>query len=152
MALPNIFSQDVTNQIILRINALTPSTTPQWGTMSAAQMLSHCNVTYEMVYDDIHPKPSGFMKFILKLLVKGKVVGQKPYSKNSSTAPQFLIKGDREFEVEKERLVSYLKMTEAAGAAKFEGKESHSFGALTSTEWNNMLYKHLDHHLTQFGV
>lgn len=152
MALPNIFSQDVTNQIIMRINALTPSTTPQWGTMSAAQMLSHCNVTYEMVYDDIHPKPSGFMKFILKLMVKGTVVSEKPYGRNVRTAPQFSIEGDREFEVEKERLVSYLKMTEAAGAAKFEGKESHSFGALTSTEWNNMLYKHLDHHLTQFGV
>jgi hypothetical protein len=37
-------------------------------------------------------------------------------------------------------------------AAHFEGKESNSFGALNSTEWNNMLFKHLDHHLNQFGV
>jgi hypothetical protein len=31
-------------------------------------------------------------------------------------------------------------------------KEPLSFGALTKTEWSNMLYKHLDHHLTQFGA
>ena len=34
----------------------------------------------------------------------------------------------------------------------FDGKESHSFGPLNKTEWNNMFYKHADHHLTQFGV
>ena len=34
----------------------------------------------------------------------------------------------------------------------FNGKESHSFGILTVTEWNNSFYKHLDHHLNQFGV
>ncbi|MCJ8164098.1 hypothetical protein MKJ04_04535 [Pontibacter sp. E15-1] len=31
-------------------------------------------------------------------------------------------------------------------------QESHSFGRLSSQEWNNMFYKHLDHHLSQFGV
>ena len=35
---------------------------------------------------------------------------------------------------------------------RFEGKESNSFGPLTKGEWNNMFYKHLDHHLSQFGV
>jgi len=25
-------------------------------------------------------------------------------------------------------------------------------GKLTAVEWSNMLYKHLDHHLRQFGV
>jgi hypothetical protein len=38
------------------------------------------------------------------------------------------------------------------GADAFEGKESNSFGKLTASEWNIMMYKHLDHHLTQFGV
>ena len=42
--------------------------------------------------------------------------------------------------------------TQELGEAHFEGKESHSFGPLNKTEWNNMFYKHADHHLTQFGV
>ena len=41
---------------------------------------------------------------------------------------------------------------EAEGAAAYEGKESASFGVLTAQEWSNQFYKHMDHHLTQFGV
>jgi len=38
------------------------------------------------------------------------------------------------------------------GALYFEGRESLSFGKLTSKEWNNLFYKHIDHHFTQFGI
>ncbi|MGM9478624.1 DUF1569 domain-containing protein [Pedobacter sp. GSP4] len=148
----NIFQPAVTSEIIERINHLTPTTPQLWGKMNVAQMLAHCNVTYEMVYDDIHPKPGPFMKFILKLLVKGLVVSEKPYPKNNHTAPQFIIKDEKQFEKEKARLIDYLNKTQALGEAHFDGKESHSFGRLTKTEWNNMFYKHLNHHLSQFGA
>jgi ribonuclease HIII len=26
-----------------------------WGKMNAGQMLAHCNITYEMAYENIHP-------------------------------------------------------------------------------------------------
>jgi hypothetical protein len=152
MALPNIFSTEVASQIIERINMLQPSTIAQWGKMDVAQMLAHCNVTYEMVYEDKHPKPNPVMKFVLKLLVKNKVVNEEAYPKNSRTAPQFLIADTRIFEQEKERLISNIQKTQTLGAVHFDQKESHSFGKLSSQEWNNMFYKHLNHHLNQFGV
>ncbi|OXA97245.1 hypothetical protein B0A75_17695 [Flavobacterium oncorhynchi] len=148
----NIFLKEDCDHFINRINYLKPDSQGLWGKMSVDQMLAHCNVSYEMVYEDVHPKPNGFMKFILKLLVKSKVVDDKPYPKNNQTAPQFIIKGNRDFETEKKRLVSYLIRTQTLGANEFEGKESHSFGKLTSKEWNNMFAKHLEHHLSQFGV
>ena len=148
----NIFEEKETNNVINRINKLKPTTRPQWGKMSADQMLAHCNVTYEMAFETKHKKSNGFTKLMLKLFVKNTVVGEKPYKKNSRTAPQFLIVDARNFEEEKERLVNYLKKTQSLGADYFEGKASHSFGKLTKTEWNNMFYKHLNHHLTQFGV
>jgi hypothetical protein len=49
-------------------------------------------------------------------------------------------------------VVEYLKKTEELGEKYFDGLESNSFGKLTTIEWNNLFYKHLDHHLTQFGV
>lgn len=148
----NIFQKAVTNEIIDRINKLTPESPALWGKMSVSKMLAHCNVTYEMVYDNIHPKPNAFMKFILKNLVKGKVVSEKSYQKNGQTAPQFIIKDEKEFEKERARLIGYINKTQELGETHFDGKESHSFGKLTKTEWNNMFYKHLDHHLNQFGV
>lgn len=152
MALPNIFTKSVAEGVIDRINQLTASTQPKWGKMSVDQMLAHCNVTYEMVYEDKHPKPNTFVRFILKLLVKGKVVSEESYQQNGQTAPQFIMKGDKDFDVEKNRLINFIKKTQELGEGHFEGKESHSFGALNKTEWNNMFYKHLNHHLTQFGV
>jgi hypothetical protein len=152
MALPNIFKKEVVDGVISRINKLTPDSQPQWGKMTAEQMLAHCNVSYEMAYEDKHPKPNFLMGIILKALVKNKVVGELPYKRSTPTAPAFIIKDDRDFETEKARLISYIEKTQQLGEAHFDNKTSHSFGKLSITEWNNMFYKHLDHHLTQFGV
>ena len=148
----NIFLDETTTKVIGRINNLKPESTPNWGEMQVAQMLAHCNVTYEMVYEDIHPKPNAFMKFILKAFVKKQVVSEKPYPRNGKTAPQFLIKSEKDFNTEKRRLIDYIEKTNALGESHFDGKESHSFGKLNKVEWNTMFYKHLDHHLKQFGV
>ena len=148
----NIFTREIAGGIIDRIDRLESDTKPLWGKMSVGQMLAHCNVTYEMVYENKHPKPNTFKRFLLKLFVKKIVVSEKPYKKNSRTAPEFLIREDKNFEIEKVRLTSYIKKTQELGETHFDGKESHSFGVLTKAEWNNMFYKHLDHHLTQFGV
>lgn len=148
----NIFKPEVTSEIINRIAFLTAASRPNWGKMSIEQMLAHCNVTYELVYDEKHSKPNGFIKFIMKMLVKNTVVNEKPYKRNGQTGPQFIIKDDRNFEIEKTRLINYLIKTQQLGEAHFDGKESHSFGILTKNEWNNMFYKHIDHHLTQFRV
>lgn len=92
------------------------------------------------------------MRLVLKLIVKRVVVGEKPFKKNNPTAPAFIIKSDKDFETEKARLIGYIAKTQKFGENEFDGKESASFGVLNKTEWNNMLYKHLNHHLTQFGV
>lgn len=149
----NIFDKAITDEFIDRIEKLNENTEKVWGTMNVGQMLAHCNVTYELIYEgNQSPKPKGFKKFMLKALVKPIVVNEKPYKKNSRTAPDFLIKEGKDFAAEKTRLIDYMKKTQELGVNHFEGKESHSFGPLNSTEWNNMFVKHLDHHLSQFGV
>ena len=148
----NVFDSNDTKDILDRINKLTPATEKVWGTMTIAQMLAHCNITYELVYDDKHPKATGLKRFLLKLFVKSTVVNDKPYPKNGRTAPVFIVDSEKKFETEKKRLIEYIQKTQQLGTAHFEGKESNSFGALTSKEWNAMFYKHLDHHLSQFGV
>lgn len=152
MALPNIFTKDVSESIVQRINQLKPDTPAQWGKMNVAQMLAHCNVTYEMVYENKHPKPNFLMKLLLKSFVKKAVTNETPYRRNTKTAPAFVIKDTKDFETEKNRLISYVNKTQQLGEANFDRKASHSFGTLNKTEWNNMFYKHLDHHLNQFGV
>lgn len=152
MSLPNIFDAAVTQQIVARIEKLQPSSTPLWGKMNVGQMLAHCNVAYEMVYENKHPKPNAIMRLILGWFVKKGVTNEVPYKQNMRTAPVFIMQGSKQFEEEKHRLVNYIKRSQAEGVAVFDGRESLSFGKLMAKEWSNMFYKHLDHHLRQFGV
>ena len=148
----NVFTKSGSNSFVERINQLTPSTPHQWGTMSVDQMLAHLNVSYDMVFTNKYPKPSGIAKWMLKLFVKKKVVGPKPYPKNGRTAPQFVIKEEKSFQDEKQKLVDFIQKVQELGEIHFDGLVSHSFGPLTKNEWNNMFAKHLEHHLAQFGV
>lgn len=148
----DVFDKIDSDEIIARINKLETNSKGLWGKMSVDKMLAHCNVTYEMVYSTIHKKPSFIMRLILKAFVKNKVVSEELYAKNQRTAPMFIISKEKDFEKEKLRLIEYIEKTQSFGGDYFDGKESHSFGSLTTSEWNNMFYKHLDHHLKQFGV
>jgi hypothetical protein len=150
--LPDIFCKAVSREVINRIEKLSSQTQPVWGKMNVAQMLAHCCVSYEYIYENKYKPPGFLMKLILKNMVKKIVVNESPYKRNNRTAPDFLITDERDFEIEKERLIAYILKTQELGKSYFKGKESHSFGKLSCTEWNNMFYKHLDHHLTQFGV
>lgn len=152
----NIFEPDGANTLISRIEQLTPDSQPGWGKMNVAQMLAHCSRPFETVYDPEYakkyPRPNPFFRFIIKLLVKPIVIGEKPFKKNVRTAPEFIISDERDFVKEKERLTSFIKQVHKEGAAAFHERENHSFGRLTSDEWSMLFYKHTDHHLTQFGV
>lgn len=152
MTLLNIFDSKTTEKTFERLEKLNYMSKPQWGKMNVAQMLAHLNVAYDLAYERIPYKSSGFKKFILKLLVKPLVVSEKPYKKNSHTAPEFIIADERDFEKEKSKFIDNVKQTEAHGAKYFEGKVSTSFGPMTAKEWSTQFYKHIEHHFTQFGV
>lgn len=152
MAIPSVFDASTTANSLERLNKLSAQSTPLWGTMNAAQMLAHLNVSYDIAYGKKEVKMGGFGKLMMKLFVKKIVVGEAPYKKNSRTAPYFLIADDREFNAEKEKLAAYIQQVEKDGPTAFEGKESAAFGKLSSKEWSNQFQKHLNHHFEQFGV
>ncbi|HIE46044.1 MAG TPA: DUF1569 domain-containing protein [Flavobacteriaceae bacterium] len=149
----NIFDKEIAREVIERINTLNSNTKASWGKMNVSQMLAHLNVQYEIVYEnDKFPKPNFIVDFILKTFVKKKVVSSKPFPKNGKTAPYFVISSQKDFDKEKERLIKYISITQANGIDILLPRKTKSFGKLTAQEWNNLFYKHLDHHLTQFGV
>jgi len=152
MKIKNIFTPPVADQFISRINKLSASTANQWGKMDASQMMAHCNVSYEMAFDENYKKSSPFLRFILKNLAKKGLVNETSLKKNGSTATEMIIKTPKVFEVEKNKLISNISHIVDKGENYFDHKDHPGFGVMTKQEWNNFYYKHLDHHLTQFGV
>lgn len=152
MTYPNIFDKEVTDALIARFESITKDSQPQWGKMNSAQMLAHVNVAYEKALNPGTKKPPFLMRLMLKQFVKPIVVTDKPYKKNSRTAPEFLITDERILEAERKKLIENMRKIQEMGAEAFDGKENISFGQLTPDEWNTMFYKHADYHLKQFNA
>jgi ribosomal protein L17 len=152
MSILNVFDPQTTRTVLKRLESLTPQTQPLWGTMDAAKMLAHLNVAYDMAFERLIVKQNLVQKLLMKLVVKNAVTNTKPYTKNLRTAPQFLIASAKDFEKERNAFIQNIIEVEQKGTSYFNGKISQSFGPLTATQWNNMFYKHIDHHFKQFGI
>lgn len=75
----------------------------------------------------------------------------KTWLKSLPTASALKTKEEKEIGVETEKLK--LIITEFYALNKREKWHPHPlFGVLTHKQWGKMQYKHLDHHLRQFGV
>lgn len=145
----SIFDPETQREIRSRIGQLTPETRGQWGKMDAAQMLCHCTRGIKVPLGEFSLKPS-WLRFIGRFF-RSMATSDKPFGKNSPTAPEFIVADSRIFEEEKKNLLACLdKLAEGQSAIVFFN--NGFFGPLTAAEWGQFLYKHTDHHLTQFGV
>jgi hypothetical protein len=152
MALPDIFSPETTNELFRRIDLIRSETPALWGKMSASQMIKHCHVPYLQALGYDQKKPSLMARFLLKYVFKKSMINEVPYKPNLPTAPAFIVKGEPMLDTEREKLKQLIRETEQKGKAWFEGRKQLAMGPLKAVEWNNLLYKHIDHHLRQFGV
>ena len=71
---------------------------------------------------------------------------------DSPTDPGFIVTGPRDFVSEKARLTALVNRFCDAGSAAADGRVHSFLGRLSGEEWGRMMWKHLDHHLRQFGA
>jgi len=146
------FYDDGTYQALReRIAQLTPDRAPEWGKMTAAQTCAHCAEVAEVANGKALLGTPWYVR-LLGPLVKKLVTGDKPYPRGTRTHPQYLIHSDLDFEEQKDRLLEAMKAMHLAGAAQAAEARHPIFGAMTAEEHGWVTYKHLDHHLAQFGV
>jgi hypothetical protein len=148
----NVFNWDDTQELIQRIEILHAGSIALWGKMKVDQMVAHCCVPYEYIFQERNDAPPLLMRWMLRLFFKKAMVNEVPYQPNTPTAPMFVKADEYSLTEQKIRLIQYIKRVCDLGSAHFEGKKQISLGTLTANEWNGLLYKHLDHHLRQFGV
>lgn len=147
----SMFEPEGYREIQDRISKLEPDQAAKWGKMSAPQMLHHCQKAFEIPLgiSTIKP-PGGMMKLAFKLF-KHTLYNDKPWGKGLRTAPEFIVKDQRDFETEKTRLLQLADEFHEKGVA-YPWPVHPAFGKLSPEQWGKMQYKHLDHHLRQFGV
>jgi Protein of unknown function (DUF1569) len=147
----NLFDAGVYNEIIQRIDKLTAQSQRQWGKMNVAQMLAHCKEAFKVPLSD-KKIPRMFLGLLVGWMVKAKLYNDSPWKRNLPTAPNFIIKDERDFEKEKKELTSLINQFYNGGPGNV-GRFPHPlFGSFTTEQWGKSMYKHLDHHFQQFGV
>lgn len=145
----NLFTSTAT--LVERINKLTADKKAIWGKMTVSQMLAHCQEPLYIALGEKHLK-GGLMAFLFGKIAKNQLLRDQPFKRNLPTAPGFVIKDERNFETEKNKLVTLLHKFGKTDPEEIAKKPHPFFGNLTAEEWNTLQYKHLDHHLNQFGV
>ena len=147
----NLFEKETVEEVIERLDGLEPEAQRQWGKMDVAQMLAHCASVLEMASGKINP-PRMLIGRILGPFVKPIYTNEKPFSPNSPTDKKLMVRDSRDFSREKTHLKDCLREFQQGGEAKCTRHPHPFFGSLTPAEWSRGMYKHLDHHLRQFGA
>ena len=150
--LPNIYLRETTTEFIRRINCLSGNENPLWGKMNVGQMLSHCCLPYQQILGENTDRPPLIMRVLMQWFFRKAMTNDQPYRKNLPTGPKFIRTGTHDVSEERQRLISYVEAIELLGPEGLASIPSLSLGKLSAVEWSNMLYKHLDHHLRQFGM
>lgn len=147
----NLFTKDAYTEITNRIHALTPETQRQWGKMNVAQMLAHCKEAFTVPLSE-KKLPRMFIGLLIGWAFKKKLYNDEPWKRNLPTAPNFIIKDERDFEKEKKELLDLVSRFHDGGTEKVGLYPHPVFGTFSSEQWGQAMYKHMDHHLMQFGV
>lgn len=148
----NLFQPDALADVHDRLRRLRPDSARQWGTMTPAQAVAHCASGLELALGERRP-PRVMMGRLLGWAIKPLALGDDaPMRRNSPTVPTMVVADARDLDVERRRLQAMLDRFAAAGPAGCTTHPHSFFGRLTPDEWAVLMYKHLDHHLRQFGA
>ncbi|HUR12171.1 MAG TPA: DUF1569 domain-containing protein [Flavitalea sp.] len=147
----SLFNAADNQELIDRINLLTPAAKPVWGKMHVAQMLAHSQAPLKVAFGELKLK-KGLFGMLFGRIAKRKMLAAPVFKKNLPTDKNFLVQHDVNFEEERKKLVALVQRFHQSGAKGIMMDDHPFFGKLTSEEWDILQYKHLDHHLRQFGV
>ncbi len=147
----SLLEPKVQQEILDRINTLARDTQAHWGEMDVAQMMAHCAEVQE-VMNGKSLEGTPVMVKLFKGMIRKVVMSETPYQKSLRTHPQYVIADERSFEGEKERLIKALVNFANLTVSERRQLNHPLFGKMTDEELGWAAYKHVDHHLQQFGV
>ena len=135
--------------ILSRLLRLQANTRPLWGRFTAGAMICHVTTGVGQGLGEVElDPPSGpLTHWPLNWLV----IHVIPFPKNAAAAPDMLKRAPSTFDGDMATLRGMIARY-ADQDPKREWPESRVFGRISGRSWGVLQYKHLDHHLRQFGL
>jgi hypothetical protein len=134
--------------LLERLRRVRPDAKPAWGTLDAPRMLCHVADQMRVGLGDLPTKPVHNLatRTLLRLLVVHTGF-QAPRGK-VRTAPEMLSSRPASWEAD---LGACQELAERIGRGQARAVHP-AFGPLSPEEWGKLSFKHIHHHLVQFGV
>ena len=142
-----------TDRVVLlnRVDTITSTSERKWGTMNVDEMLLHLRMQIELALGIQVPekRPSSYLSlpFFRWIALYGLA-----WPKGSPTAPEMDIRKraitTSGFDGEKQLLLQRLYEIQ-----QHQSFQPHPlFGKMSKNLWGRLIWKHIDHHLRQFGI
>lgn len=147
----NLLITVASDNIIARAEKLTLNNTPLWVKMNVTEMLLHCNLCNKQILEESRGgEKTSTKQYLLRILA---LYIAPNFKKGIASEKRNITKGiidDSQFEKQKNEFISII--------SKFPHNirpltlTHPAFGNISTKEWGIAAYKHMDHHLRQFGV
>jgi hypothetical protein len=148
----NIFESLTLAEVEERLAHLSADSGRLWGKMDAAQAMAHCSTAFEMAMGKVRPPRILIGRLFGRFAKRSLIANGEPMRRNSMTEKSCLVTNEREFEEERQRLRESIGRFVTGGPGACTEHPHFFSGPLTPVEWATLMYRHLDHHLRQFGV
>lgn len=148
MAVRTLLDNEDRSLILERLQRVRPDAKAAWGNLDAPRMLCHVADQMRVALGDVPTEP--VHTFASRTLVKFLVVntGLPAPRGKIKTAPEMLTSRPTSWEAD---LAACVDLAERVGRGTARAVHP-TFGPLSPREWGRLSWKHLNHHLVQFGV
>ena len=119
--------------------------------MPVSQMFVHLQIISQLALGELQLKRS-LLGIVGGPIAKLLFVNKKPFPKSLVTDKGLIVVGQKEFEEEKNKLIELVKKFQSVKQSMLDNSKHPIFGNLTADEWDTLTWKHVDHHLRQFGA
>ena len=149
--MPRSLSNARARQALLdRLGRLSPEARARWGTMTAPQMLAHL-VDWMLMMAEGRLKTAPNLRPLRYAPIKQLAIYWPPFPKGVPTAPELVGRPPLDWEIEQDAVRQHVESF-AQLRSKSDWPDHPVFGKLTPQAWGVLGYRHMDHHLRQFGV
>ncbi|CAN5706523.1 hypothetical protein BH23GEM6_BH23GEM6_11320 [soil metagenome] len=157
--MPTLLNHEDSAALERRFSQLQSDTPARWGKFTAPQMLSHVIQSLGMMAGSVEmtsgPGPWVVRNWPLKHLL----IYVLPFPKGLPTSPELLARASLPVESAQETWPSELDALRQAleplvmrGDRGTKWPDHVAFGPMSGRQWGVLQYRHLDHHLRQFGL
>jgi hypothetical protein len=157
--MPSLLEPETSAAVERRFSRLRPDTPARWGKFTAPEMLSHAVQSLGAMTGEVEMAPDDGSWLLRRWPMKHLLLHVIPFPKGLPTSPELLARASVDeqaapevWEHELEVVRALLREVVARGASGASWPDHVAFGPLTGRQWGTFQYRHLDHHLRQFGV